>query len=178
VLLGLAMLSGTLGRWPIDPLLWIVTLGGVYVTVPDTELAIVAFGACVPVLLWAAVAGPTRRADGGGPVAVLEGVLAAAALMAVLVIAASGGIPRPASLIGSLGCLGVLIVPGFAGAGRRHLRDARDAGPVLLLHVVVVLVASRIAGLQADVPFAVAVVGAGVVATAVGLWVLTRRPTG
>ncbi|HUG84210.1 MAG TPA: hypothetical protein VMM13_06575, partial [Euzebya sp.] len=79
----------------LDGLLLLITLFGIFATVPDTELAIVALAAAVPIAVV-----PQVRAGG------------AASLAIVMVIAASGGVPRTASLVGALGCVGVLALPG------------------------------------------------------------------
>ncbi|HUG84328.1 MAG TPA: hypothetical protein VMM13_07170, partial [Euzebya sp.] len=88
----------------------------------------------------------------------------AASLAIVMVIAASGGVPHTASRVGALGCVGVLALPGEAGPwwGR------------LVVHAVVVYVASRIAGVGSNLLVAVLIVGA---ALAIAALVLPRLPT-
>lgn len=155
------VLHRTIDRRPLAPLLWLVTLGGVYVTVPNTELAIVAVGASLPVAGTALTAG--RRGAGEGltpqwlaPQWWVPHRADAALLVGMLLVTASGGVPRPASLLGAAGCLGIWLVPWAAGRWWS-----------LLMHVTVVLIASRVAGLQADVPFALAVLGVTLAVAAV-----------
>jgi hypothetical protein len=102
---------------------------GAYATVPDTEQARALVGALLPVAVVALAA--NRVAEPSGPTA---GV----ALLGW--VALVGGTGRPGSVVGAVGCLGVLALGPLA----------RRANPVLVgaVHVAVVAVASRIAGLR------------------------------
>lgn len=131
----------------LDGLLLLGTLFGIYVTVPDTELAIVALAAAIPI-----AALPQVRAGGSASLAI------------VAVIAASGGVPRTASLVGALGCLGVLALP---------MGDKAPWWGRLAVHAAVVLVASRVAGLGQDPLLAAVIV---VAALAVAAALLPRLP--
>lgn len=132
----------------LDGLLLLITLFGVFATVPDTELAIIALAAAVPIAMVAQV-----RAGG------------AASLAIVVVIAASGGVPRTASLVGALGCLGVLALPDEDGPWWARLA----------VHAGVVFLASRVAGLGTDVLIAALIVAAALGFAAL---ILSRLPTG
>jgi hypothetical protein len=122
--------------------LFAVSALGVYATVPDTELVAAMLGVSLPLAL---LGWPLRLAA--------LGRAGAAAAVALLVwVAAAGGGGRPASIMPAAACLGLLVGTPlgqllFPRAGDR-LRLAR--GPLLLLlvvsHVVIVLVASRVGG--------------------------------
>jgi hypothetical protein len=102
---------------------------GAYATVPDTEQARALVGALVPV----AVVAFFRR-DLSEPTSPTFGV----ALVAW--VALVGGVGRPGSVVGAIGCLGVLVLGPLARRGSPAL--------VVAVHVPVVVVASRIAGLR------------------------------
>jgi hypothetical protein len=136
------------------PSLSFVLLGisalGAYATVPDTEQAQALVGALLPV---AAVAfAGSRVAEPSGPTA---GV----ALLSW--VALVGGIGRPGSVVGAIGCLGVLALGPLA----------RRANPVLVVavHVAVVAVASRIAGLRQSAWTALAILVPAIVLAAIVL---------
>jgi hypothetical protein len=102
---------------------------GVYGTVPDTEQARSVVGAFLAVAVVAFVS--RRSPESAGP-SVSVALLAWVGLV--------GGIGRPGSVVGAIGCLGVLALGPLT----------RRSSPVRLLavHVVVVVVASRVAGLR------------------------------
>jgi hypothetical protein len=102
---------------------------GVYETVPDTEQARALVGALLPV---AALAFISRRSpEPAGPV-VSVSLLAWVALV--------GGVGRPGAVVGGIGCLGVLAL---GPVSRRA-----NVGLLAVVHVAVVAVASRVAGLR------------------------------
>ena len=124
---------------------------GVYGTVPDTEQARSVVGALLPV---AAVAVVWRRSgEGAGP---------GASVALVAWVGLVGGVGRPGSVVGAIGCLGVLAL----GPLIRRSSLVR----LVSVHVVVVVLASRVAGFResAWVALAIAVpvmvIGAFVVA--------------
>lgn len=102
---------------------------GVYATVPDTEQARSVVGALLPVA-GAAVAS-NRLSESVGP-----SVSVAFVVWGGLV----GGVGRPGSVVGAIGCIGVLA---FGPLARR-------SPPIRLIvvHVVVVALASRVVGLR------------------------------
>ncbi|CAN5619442.1 hypothetical protein BH20ACT2_BH20ACT2_08670 [soil metagenome] len=157
-------------RFPgLAPVLVAISAAGIYLTVPDTEVSVVVLGAALPVAFtgwpW-----PASRLGGvGGLLAV--GLLAATALV--------GGTARPGAVVGALGCLGLLalepvarLLAGGHGPFDRLGRRSSLVGSVAVLHAVVVLVASRVAGLRAsalDAGAILAVSGALAVALLVAL---------
>lgn len=117
--------AGRAGGDRLSGVLWLMTLFGIYSTVPDTKSAIIAVAAC-----------------GGVALLVNLRIQGAAAMTAVAVLAAAGGVSRTASLIGAVGCLGVFLIPKLAG---------RPWWLRLLLHTAIVLLSARVAGLGVNV---------------------------
>jgi hypothetical protein len=138
--------------------LFVITAFGIWTTVPSTESARVLLGAAMPMAFGTL---PPVGAWVHGPGAFpLSG-------LAVWVVA-FGGEPRPASLIGGWACLGILVALPLL------LRNRPWSGikiwMVVVGHAVIVLLASRVVGLQDSL--AVAMVGLGIlvaVLTAIGL---------
>jgi hypothetical protein len=130
--------------WPL--VLYAVTAVGVYATVPDTERALVLLGVSVPLLLL------------GWPAALVSlGSSGSYAAVGVLVwVAATDGRGRETAIIGAIACLGLLVIEPAA----RLLRGRRATVlaalptsiwtvlPVAGAHLVIVYVASRVAGLR------------------------------
>ena len=148
-------------RLGLGPLLFAVSVGGVYATVPDTEQALVLLGVAAPVAL---LGWPLRRAvlgPAGSPTAVA--VLAWSA--------AVGGVGRPSSIVGAVGCLGLFVV------GPLSRRSVRTSAPVVVAaHALLVLVSVLFAGLRPTVRGAVAVVLLELV-VGVAVWgAAPRRP--
>jgi hypothetical protein len=178
-MVGLAGVAGLLladfdRRWRRQGLavpLLLVTAAGIYLTVPDVEAAVVVLGASLPPVLlgWPV---PFWRAH-PPPSLGLPGALATAGLLVWTV--ASGGAARPGSVVGGLGCFGVLAVEPLA-----RLLDHRRRGPLageraawtaLAAQLLLVGVAARVVG-RADTvagalpPAVLALAGALVVALA------------
>jgi hypothetical protein len=109
--------------------LFAISALGVYATVPDTEQARVLVGALLPFAVVALAA--SRVSEPAGPTAVAA-LLAWAALV--------GGVGRPGSVVGALGCFGVLALGPLTTRG--------GAVRLVVVHVGVVLLASRVAGLR------------------------------
>jgi hypothetical protein len=130
---------------------------GAYATVPDTEQARVLVGALLPVAVISTVW--RRVPDPSGPATVVA-LLAWVALV--------GGIGRPASVVGALGCLGVLALGPLAGR----------CGPIRLgaVHIGVVVIASRVAGLRQSAWTALAIVVPTMVVAALVLAAGERGP--
>lgn len=128
----IALLAGVAGllladfdrRWRRQGLavpLLAVSAAGIYLTVPDVEAAVVVLGAALPLLL---LGWPVPFWRGHPPPSLgLPGALATAGLLVWTV--ASGGAGRPGSVVGGLGCLGVLAVEPLA-----RLVDRRRRGPL------------------------------------------------
>lgn len=172
------------GRRGLPPWLLAVTALGIYLTTPDTEHTTVLLGAALPVALlgWPRVM--ARLGVGGSFVAT--------ALLAWGVVVDGQG--RDGAVVGGVACLGVLLVEPVVRAVRRAVGEA-GAGAVTSaevsarhtlvvggLHVAVVALCSRVAGLRTSLIEAAAisaVVFAG--AAAVLAWEAARpseRPGG
>jgi hypothetical protein len=135
------------------PPLLAVSIFGMYVTIPETSQILPVLVVCVPIALVGAPLGLARLgAAGSGAIVVL---LAA--------VVAEGGQARAASIVGGLASAGVLalepvarrLVPG-APPWPDHWRSPR----ILLLvavHVVLVFVTSRVAGIGDDLEIATAI---------------------
>lgn len=135
-------------RWrstAFGPVLLAVSVVGVYYTVPDTREALVMLGAVIPLLL---LAWPRRLVSLGA-----GGAMAATGLLVWVV--ATGGFGRQSSIVGGMGCLGLLVVEPLARVIHRgwspldHVRHRLLAAPLVAgVHLVLVYVSSRVAGLR------------------------------
>jgi hypothetical protein len=123
---------------------------GVYATVPDTEQAHALVGGLLPVAAVAFVA--SRSPEPVGP-SVSASLLAWVALV--------GGVGRPGAVVGAVGCLGVFAL----GPLSRRANAVR----VAVVHVVVVALASRVAGLRQSAWTAAAILVPVIVVAAVAL---------
>ena len=149
--------AGGIRDTPLVPALAVVSLVGVWLAVPDTEVPVVAatvVGVVVGVL-------GVRRAVVADRLAALAAVAGAALL---------GASHRP-ELVGGLGCAGLLLVP----MGRSVGRDLRSAAIVLGLHAAVVAVAARVVS-RLDRGPAVVVIVAIVAAAGVGVRTCAAAP--
>lgn len=125
-----------------------LTVGAVWSTVPDTESISLLMGVTAS-LLW--IWWPRSRIEIG----TLGAVLVPALIMATALL---GGAPRPSGLMGSIGVIGALLV----------FSIGRPANVVIdvVIHVLVVLGWSRVAGLSGSAQAAFAI---GVVVTVLGV---------
>ena len=142
-------------RWRrprLAPALLAVTAAGIWATVPDTEAALVLLGATVAMTLLGWPSPLAGRAAGPPPG---YGVAGSVAVAAVLVWAvATGGTPRPGSVVGSLACLGLLAVEPVARGLDPRRRSPLDpvarrpglAWAALAAQVALVAMASRVVG--------------------------------
>ena len=152
------------------PPLLAVSIFGMYVTIPETGQILPVLVVCVPIALVGAPIGLARLGTAGtGAIVVL---LAA--------VVAEGGQVRAASIAGGLASAGVLALEPLA---RRLVPDAPPwpddwrSRPVLLLvavHVVLVFVTSRVAGIGDDLEIAVATTAVAAAAALAALVVLLR----
>lgn len=126
----------------IGPPAMLVTAGGVYACVPDTEQALALLGAA---LLVAPLGWPVRLARLGQ-----AGSLAVTGL--VVVVVALGGVGADRALVGGVASLGGFLVEPLAtrlGGPRRQPHDPGwPAAALLAAHLAVVLYASRVAGVR------------------------------
>jgi hypothetical protein len=171
VVLGAPAASRTEAAWGdagLPPVLYTITAAGVFAAVPDTEQAAVMLGASVPLGLTGWPLGHVRLGPAG----------AGAAVALLVWVAAVGGRGREPSIVGAVACLGLLATlpvggwrvrrTGGSGAvGRSH----HVAVLVVGVHLAVVAVASRVAGISSDLDVAAPVAAATVVAAlAAGAW--------
>ncbi|HLT69075.1 MAG TPA: hypothetical protein VKZ72_02840 [Acidimicrobiales bacterium] len=126
----------------VGPVMLAVTVAGVYLTVPDTEMATVVLGAALPA---AALGWPFAWGRLGG-----GGVLAAVGVVAWTV--ALDGRGRLGSVVGGVACLGLLVLepPLRRLGGLPVARGTRGALVLVAVHVVLVAWCSRVAGLRSD----------------------------
>ena len=148
-------------RLGLGPVLFAVSVGGVYATVPDTEQALVLLGVAVPVAL---LGWPLRRAG-------LGRAGSAAAVSVLAWTAAVGGVGRPSSIVGAVGCLGLFVVGPVI---RRPVRLRFSA--LVATHALLVLISARVAGLRPTVRAAVTVVLLELVAGLAVCGMARRRP--
>jgi hypothetical protein len=151
-----------------------ISAGGVYLTVPDTELAIILLGVCLPTLF---LSWPTAFASLGW----------AGAYAAVGTLVWVGGFEargRPAALLGVVGCLGLLVAEPiaaqlrgdrFATTGTHRPPRRSSILPIVAAQCVLALVASRIAGRTHSVRAAILLTAAELAAAVSVLWYLDRR---
>ncbi len=130
--------------WPT--VLYAISAVGVFFTVPDTERALVLLGVSVPLLLL------------GWPFALVSlGSAGSYAAAGVLVwVSATEGRGRHPAIVGGIACLGLFLVEPAARALRRGHPTVFEGlpsswwsvFPVALVHLVLVYIASRVAGIR------------------------------
>jgi len=164
-------------RSAAGPPLLAVSIFGMYATIPETELILPVLVVAVPIGL---VGGPARLAR-------LGTAGAAASVVMLVAIVAEGGQARPASIVGGLASFGVLALEPVAraivaaAAPPPDRRTWARQALTLCIHVVVIAVASRVAGLRQSAAEATAIVAATAGVALVVLVVLirdTERRTG
>ncbi len=140
--------------WPM--VLYAVSVVGVFYTVPDTERALVLLGVVIPLLFlgWPVVFSSLGNAGAYTAVGVLVWV------------SATEGRGRHTAIIGGVACLGLLVVEPLARAfrgGRTTLFDRMPASasmvvPTAAIHLALVFVASRVAGIRRGLGTSIAIV--------------------
>jgi len=181
IVLGSWLVADFDARWRrqgLGPVLLAASAAGVYSTVPDTEQALLALGVALPLALlgwpW--------------PLASLGRAGAYTATGVLLWVVAAGGSGRGSAVVGGVACLGLLAVEPVArllDPDRQsvlgHLPDGRwGAAAVALLHLGLVYLAARVAGLRPTVATAVtiALVDFAVAVAAALLLTAARRRAG
>jgi hypothetical protein len=163
-------------RWDTTgagPVLLALTVAGAFATVPETKHVTALLGAAVflPLLGWPVALGAVGRV-GWFP-----------ALGLLLWAGAVDGATRPASIIGVCGCLGLVAVEPVATAlaGRSPLQPlverlpgAIAVVPVAALHLGLVYVASRVAGLKRDELEAAVIVAVALVVATIAAFAVAR----
>jgi hypothetical protein len=141
-------------RWsarPLSPAMLVVSLAGVFLTVPETKEALPVLGAALPLAL---LGWPTNLASLGA-----GGSLASTGLLVWTV--GQGGTFRDSAIVGGVACLGLLATEPLARLahsppdGRRLPRPPGVLVAMVAAHVVVVVLAARVAGLGDDLGVAV-----------------------
>jgi hypothetical protein len=149
----------------------VASLVGVYGAVPDTEHATALLGAG---LLLALLAWPVPLASLGA-----GGAAASVGLMAWTV--GADGFGRTPSIVGGVACLGLLVVEPVArlvSGGSPLALAARPRWAIVPVgaHLLLVLVASRLAGVSDDLPASVVIVAVELVAAVAAVaWLGQRR---
>ena len=173
----IVIIGSTLAAWStrlpqeLVGIMLAITAFGIWVTVPETEGARALLGASLP------MAFATLRPFGGAKF----GYAGAFALAGLLVwVVATGGEARPASVVGGWACIGALaILPLFKPAPVWFVRRRRTM--TLLLHGLLVLIASRVIGLWESgvvALLAVGIVGLGVYFGLARLpWIKAEEPS-
>ena len=139
--------DGRSARDGLGPVLLLVSIAGLYTTVPDTELALVLLGAAIPLTLLAWPKAWARLGSGG----------AYAAVGLYIWVATIEGVGRTGSIVGAVAVLALLVLEpvGRLVAPRvpvdhlpRFLTGARvNAGTLVVGQVLLVAWAARVAGL-------------------------------
>lgn len=142
------------------PVLVAVSVVGVYVCVPDTELPLVLLGAVLPPLVLVLDRAVRPSAS--------TGALVALVVYAVLV----GGVGRAGSVVGGLACVVALALPSLAGW---FDGSASDRIVLVATHAAVVLWSARVAGLRESAWVALALCLPALVVGAIVLAVTSRR---
>lgn len=142
---------------------------GVFVAVPDTEWARVLIAGAVPVvfLAWPRV-GISLGTEG-----------AYVAIAVLILVSAQGGEPRPASIVGSIACLGLLVLepiafamsPSIVALTTSMRQNWAGAALASLPQFVVVALCSRVAArFTGELPAFITVVIVYIATLAVGFW--------
>jgi hypothetical protein len=153
IVVGIAVVGGTTAdldrrgaRYGLGPLLFFIAVGGIYFTVPDTELMRAIVGVALPLVLLAWPYAAVSLGAGG----------AYAGVALLLWIAPIEGIGRPGSIVAVLGAFALLVgeplgralVPRLVGRVRlNQFPIARPRALVVGSQVVLTLYAARVAGM-------------------------------
>ena len=155
------------GGSPLPMLLFAIAAAGVWVTVPDTEEALLLLGAMAAPTL---VAWPLRLAR--------LGPIGAHTLIGLYMwVVAWGGRGREGSVVGATAALGMLVAAPIGSWIARKQQVTTRVRPGLLLVVLqflVVAVTARVAGLRAEASDA-AIIAVPTLAAALLLWVVVER---
>lgn len=151
----------------LPTLLFAVSAAGVFVTVPDTEEALVLLGA---------IAAPTLLA---WPLRVARlGAVGAHALVGIFLwVIAWGGRGREGSIVGAVAALGMLVAASIAAwiARKQNVTTAGWPGIwLVLLQILVVALTTRVAGLRTD-PIEAVTIAVPTLVAALLLWVVVER---
>jgi hypothetical protein len=150
------------------PVLFAITVVGVYFTVPDTELALVLLGASLPLIVL------------GWPFALTSiGWIGAYPAVGVLAwTAAYEGVGRPAAIIAAVACLGLFVVEPITRlllGLRSSVFDSLPerwwlAIPIAIVHLALVVVVARVGGVRTSLKEASGVAIVTLLGAIVLLW--------
>lgn len=143
-----ADLDRRVARLGLGPVLFLISVGSLYATVPDTELARPLVGVALPLAIAGWPLRAARLGAGGAP----------AAIGVFLWVAAFEGFGRPGSIVGAAGALALLLweAPGRIAARGKHSGLSRTLSVgrlelvVVALQLALGLYAARIAGFEED----------------------------
>jgi hypothetical protein len=155
---------------PVPAVLLAISVAGVWLTVPDTEEALVLLGAMALPTLLAWPMGVARLGAVG--VYPLVGLY--------MWVVAWGGRGREGSIVGAAAALGLLLAAPIGTWLARKQKVTTTGWPrvwLIGLQVLVVAVTTRVAGLQTD-PTAAAGIAAPVLVASVLLWVAVEKSFG
>jgi hypothetical protein len=161
----------------LAPVMLAVSAFGAYATTPDTEHTAIMLGAAAPLAL---VGWPRPLASLG-----VGGSFVAAAVFGWVVVL--DGVERDGAVVGGLACLGALVVEPVSRWIVRRSRGTTPAAAattghaalsLVAVHVALVAVCSRVAGLRASTAAALAISAIAYVAAGVVLAGLAGRPWG
>ena len=167
-------------RWRrrgLGPVLAAITVAGIYACVPETKRLLVLLGVALPLPLMSWPLALTRLGRAGSYTFVAVCMWAAAI----------DGVTRPSAILGAAASLGLLVAEPLARAlaGRRsplelvpeRLPAVVWVGPVAVIHLGLVFIASRVAGIRPTVDEALSVLlGLAVVVVAIGVGLRQWRP--
>jgi hypothetical protein len=134
-------------RLGLGPVMWLITVFGVYATVPDTELIRPLVGVAIPLALCGWPLRVARLGAGG----------AAAGIALLMWVGAAEGYGRPGSIVGAAAALGLFLVEPVGRALLRRrvvpwsrvMSTRRFVLVFLAVHLLLVAYGTRIAGFQA-----------------------------
>jgi uncharacterized membrane protein (UPF0136 family) len=131
------------------PVMWLITVGAIYTTVPDTEAALVLLGVAVPIAFLGWPAFYARLGPGG----------AAAGVCILGWVLGQDGAGRAGAVVGGAATLGLFVLDPVVHRVRAHMRDLdlratpMSVGPTWagpIAHFLCALAAARWAGLAHD----------------------------
>jgi hypothetical protein len=153
------------------PILFLISLAGMFATLPDTEEILVVLGAALPLVL---LAWPKAFAFLGA-----FGIFPTMGLLAWVIAVGARG--RESAVIGAVACLGLLVVEPVVRRQRgASVLDRLPAGwsetlVVVCAQVIVVLVAARVVGLRETAAAALVIAIALIAATGFALGRLGKQ---
>jgi hypothetical protein len=151
----------------LPPILLVTSTVGLFYTLPDPEEAALFLGVAAALSLLAVP--PIRAWYGPSGSWVVAG--------AFVWTVAAGGYGRASAIIGGIGCLGAFVAEPIAHRMARPSGARRGTWATAIVHAASVLIAARVAGLQADPGVALTIAAANLAVVVAALaWVERSRP--